>query len=326
MIQCIIEQSYLNIELLVIDDAPAIATHDMVAKYANKHSYIKYVPRNRVPKGAQTCRNTGLQMATGEYVCFFDDDDYIPNACIKARVNAMMQHPESDFCVFPSMSFVSDVANCTPFIGISTGEDPLISFLNGRYQFVVWTNMYRKQSLYNVSWDENVLLFQDFDFCLSTLVCGLKYRFIEDYEASYYYRSDYNDSTICSKQVTREKFESTLYLFHKVLSLLDVKGLHKYRKYFHGFIIMYYKQIFVDNNKLLDDYLSFLQNEHLGHISLRLKLISSMFLFCGIQNKNVIRRLMYLFFFSDTLLPVIRQKRKQKVKFIVHKLKTIVLN
>jgi len=76
-IKSIISQSYKDIEIIVIDDSPEDyplrdAVKNMVSKY-EEHN-IKYIQHD-TPKGACAARNSGIEIAQGEYVGFLDDDD-----------------------------------------------------------------------------------------------------------------------------------------------------------------------------------------------------------------------------------------------------------
>ena len=77
-IYSVIEQTYKEWELIVIDDSPndwplRIEVGNTVKKYADSYN-IKYIPNER-NCGACYSRNIGLQRAKGEYIAYLDDDD-----------------------------------------------------------------------------------------------------------------------------------------------------------------------------------------------------------------------------------------------------------
>lgn len=76
-IQSILNQTYPNIEIIVVDDSPGdfefrSMVKDMVNSLANDK--IRYV-EHETNKGACAARNTGINISAGEYLAFLDDDD-----------------------------------------------------------------------------------------------------------------------------------------------------------------------------------------------------------------------------------------------------------
>ena len=104
MMDSILANSFADWELIAVDDGSDESTLSMLADYASNDNRIHFVSRNRNPKGAQICRNMGLEMARGKYVVFFDSDDYVAPYCLQQRVELMEEKQELDFMVFPSGS------------------------------------------------------------------------------------------------------------------------------------------------------------------------------------------------------------------------------
>jgi len=72
-IESVLQQSYQNIEIIVVDDASTDDTEKVVRSF--KDSRIIYI-KNRERQGPNFCRNVGLKKASGKYIAFLDDDDY----------------------------------------------------------------------------------------------------------------------------------------------------------------------------------------------------------------------------------------------------------
>lgn len=73
-------QTYQNIEILLIDDGSKDSSGIICDEYANKDSRIKVIHQEN--KGLSGARNTGLDEATGEYIMFLDSDDTLKkDAC-----------------------------------------------------------------------------------------------------------------------------------------------------------------------------------------------------------------------------------------------------
>lgn len=68
----VINQTYKNIEILVVDDASGDDTEKAVKSITD--SRLKYICHEK-NRGLATTRNTGIKNSTGEYITFIDDDD-----------------------------------------------------------------------------------------------------------------------------------------------------------------------------------------------------------------------------------------------------------
>lgn len=71
-IESVLEQTYSNWELIIIDDGSTDNTLDVVENYADER--IKYIYQENAERSA--ARNNGIRHANGEYICFLDSDDY----------------------------------------------------------------------------------------------------------------------------------------------------------------------------------------------------------------------------------------------------------
>ncbi len=73
-VRSIKEQTYKQIEIIVIDDCSSDNTMEVMKKLAKENSNIKYI-RNRSNKGAAYSRNRGILRSKGGFVAFLDSDD-----------------------------------------------------------------------------------------------------------------------------------------------------------------------------------------------------------------------------------------------------------
>ena len=74
-VDSIIEQTYKNIEIILVDDGSPDNCPEICDDYASKDNRIIVIHKNN--GGLMSARQAGLKAATGEYVCFIDGDDWI---------------------------------------------------------------------------------------------------------------------------------------------------------------------------------------------------------------------------------------------------------
>ncbi len=73
-IRSIIQQSYSNIEYIIVDGLSNDGTHDIIRKYQESiHVYI-----SEKDKGLYDAMNKGMKLATGDYIWFMNAGDHIP--------------------------------------------------------------------------------------------------------------------------------------------------------------------------------------------------------------------------------------------------------
>ena len=72
-IESVLSQTYIDWELIIVDDGCTDNTKDVVSKYGD--SRIKYLDQENAERSA--ARNNGIAHAKGEYVCFLDSDNYM---------------------------------------------------------------------------------------------------------------------------------------------------------------------------------------------------------------------------------------------------------
>lgn len=74
-IECLLQQTYKNVEIIVVNDGSKGKSDEIMATYSDNPK-IKYV-KHDVNKGLFQARLTGASNATGDYITFLDADDYV---------------------------------------------------------------------------------------------------------------------------------------------------------------------------------------------------------------------------------------------------------
>ncbi len=95
-IKSILNQTYKNFEVIIVDDGSTDNTKDKVYKIGDER--IRYI-RLDTNKGGSNARNIGIQNSVGKYVSFQDSDDYFyPDKLEKQLKNIIKRNSDLDFC------------------------------------------------------------------------------------------------------------------------------------------------------------------------------------------------------------------------------------
>lgn len=99
----VLNQTYNNVEILVVDDndpdsISRKSTEQLMSIYEDD-SRVKYIKHGKNLNGS-AARNTGITHASGEYICFLDDDDLFLKDKIQAQVNCLQNLDDSWGCCY----------------------------------------------------------------------------------------------------------------------------------------------------------------------------------------------------------------------------------
>ncbi|MGG1572268.1 bifunctional glycosyltransferase/CDP-glycerol:glycerophosphate glycerophosphotransferase [Fictibacillus sp. NRS-1165] len=87
----VINQTYPNLEILLINDGSDKPCRKVIMEYAKKDDRISVI-HSTERKGVGAARNAGLDTATGDYVYFLDSDDYLPLTTIQLLTESIGQY------------------------------------------------------------------------------------------------------------------------------------------------------------------------------------------------------------------------------------------
>lgn len=87
-VESVLNQTYSNLEVIVVSDGSTDATEDIVKRYSNSDSRVRFIGYSPA-KGGNVARNTGIEASKGDYIAFLDDDDeWLPEK-LQKQVNLL---------------------------------------------------------------------------------------------------------------------------------------------------------------------------------------------------------------------------------------------
>ena len=87
----------------MVDDGSTDDTYNQLLELQKNNPVLKIVVKHQENGGVSVARNTGLKIATGKYISFFDCDDYIS----KNYLDILKNNMDRDFDIFVFQSLLS---------------------------------------------------------------------------------------------------------------------------------------------------------------------------------------------------------------------------
>lgn len=106
-IQSIIQQSYDDLEIILVDDGSPDRCGSIADAYMEQDDRIQVIHQKN--QGLSAARNTGLKKATGEYVAFVDSDDYLDINMYKMLVKEITNNEDIIICNYDRVDAYSNL-------------------------------------------------------------------------------------------------------------------------------------------------------------------------------------------------------------------------
>ena len=145
-IKSIVNQSYKNLEIILVDDGSPDNCPQMCDEWAEKDNRIKVI--HKLNDGLANARNTGIEACTGDYVMFTDSDDYIELDMVEFLLNL-------------SVKYNADVSRCGFYYNYDNGnqktdgndytvkllekDDRIIELVTTGFCGTVWNKLYKRE-------------------------------------------------------------------------------------------------------------------------------------------------------------------------------------
>lgn len=143
-ISSVLNQTFQNFELLIVDDCSTDNTVELINKYIKLNKNVKLF-RHSKNSSSHAARMTGVKNAKGKYVLFLDGDDFFFVDALEKLNNELITKKEFDVCEF---SYVSRPDNKVNVPEPWNGSKPRIDYYKSASPKVnVWNKLYKTELL-----------------------------------------------------------------------------------------------------------------------------------------------------------------------------------
>lgn len=225
-IESVLNQTYKNIEIIVVDDGSTDGTIDYLENFEGKIQLCKGSHH-----GACSARNIGAKIAKGRFLLFLDSDDLLKEDTIELLTKRAIQLGRGNL-IGSSWKRLHQQDDTWQMAPSGLNESPpnldfIKGWISGWYippAGILWHIADFEQT---GGWDESLTANQDGDLILRALLNGLKISIVK--EAEVYYRFHGANKTSISNLRSIDKLESRIKVLKKVEDQLKENGeLEKY--------------------------------------------------------------------------------------------------
>ena len=192
-VDSILNQTYKNLEVILIENGSEDNSLQMCRDYAEKDSRIRVLSLQT--SGISKARNAGLQCKTGEYFTFVDSDDYIESDMIeKLLAEAEKTQADMTFCCYRNIKSNGEIFDAEEkrLENVVLHKEIKYLFLVGtsdHVMTVVWRILYKSSVFDGLLFNEDMSFSEDEDFLFNALAIAEKTSLIAEnlYNYTYFY-------------------------------------------------------------------------------------------------------------------------------------------
>ena len=246
-ISSILEQTYCNYEIIIVNDG---STDDSLKKcmdYENKYNNIKLI--SIVNSGPSKARNVAMKVAKGDLYYFIDSDDKIATDLLEIMVNRLL-NDNSDIVICDYYKWNASLESVNYNIKYLNNNEEGITLLSKRIiDDFLWNKIFRKKIFDGICFDEKLYVYEDMDVMHLLFERASKISYIN--KNLYYYRQRKDSS------VNNLDFNKKMNFFlvqEKRYSYLSSKYERIEKFLFHSLVValMSVYKYAIQNNELED--------------------------------------------------------------------------
>ena len=167
-VESVVNQTYKNLEIILVDDGSPDTCPQICDKWAEKDKRIIAVHKEN--GGVSTARNAGLKIAKGDYIGFIDGDDYAESDWAEFLLNLVLEYDADISRCSYSFDYCGREENKTNEVSDKivtfNSRDEILETLvpSGFKSRVLWNKLYKKEILDGVKFNPSLRYCEDTAF------------------------------------------------------------------------------------------------------------------------------------------------------------------
>lgn len=218
-LESVVNQTYKDIEIIVIDDNSNDNTEEVVREYIKRYNFIKYIKHN-INKGGSSARNTGIKAAKGDFIAFLDSDDEWDLNKLE-KVHDIFSKDKSIKLVYSDIYLIDEKSRKRVVDIKEKWDDPYLGLLQRNIIGGTSSIVISKDVIKNVGFFKDGLpSCQDWDFYIDIAKSNKIYS-IKEPLTSYYIHLDSISGNL------NRVIDGHKYILEKVSNLVDMDNKYK---------------------------------------------------------------------------------------------------
>lgn len=261
----IVNQTYKELEIILVDDASEDNSMQICEEYANMDDRIKIIHSTQ-NLGVSYTRNKGLDVAKGEYIAFVDADDAIEKNFIEVMYESCQKYNSKLCAVNVNYCYEKNIRRPLKMNNMVANQREYCQLLITSVKGFTCNKLYHKSLVKNVRFDEDISVCEDLLFNIRVLKNVNNIVIVSQYLYNYFqkeykiYNREYNDKKISELYAFDRIIEEISCYFPEALSLYKYEYLYmaieqknqykhsknrdiKIKKKIDNSVKMYYKEI-----------------------------------------------------------------------------------
>lgn len=225
-IDTVLRQSHYNLEIILVDDGSSDASGIICDEYAQKDKRIKVIHKKN--EGVSVARNIGIDMATGEYVCFSDADDFLQLDYVEYLLKMVLDNgadiavTTDCFATFLGNELPADSSDASQVLG---SRDAAAAILYYHIPIGCYSKIFKRNLLSDkIRFDSRLSVGEGFNFNVKAFLSANKV--VVSKRRIYYYRR--NNPASCMTKFKLEKCNTALYAIQMIKENLITKSDYLY--------------------------------------------------------------------------------------------------
>ena len=183
-IRSVTNQTYSNIELIVVDDGSSDGSVELLSRLRDELDFTFVSQSN---SGVCKTLNRGIQeFSKGELICTFASDDYFYPLKVEKQVHALQANLKSEYCFTQATEFDSDTAKELRVFPKKNFSGDVLNRVALRQPYAAGSIMFTRRLYDHVGGFAESLKYEDWDFSIR---CAAATQFTGVIEPLFYYRS-----------------------------------------------------------------------------------------------------------------------------------------
>lgn len=175
----VVAQTYQNWECIVVDDGSTDNTDGLMEDFIARDSRFNYYHRPLFKvKGANACRNHGLDLSQGDYIVFFDSDDLMKSNHLGVKISNILKY-DCDYIITKTECFNKKNTEIKIYEGLKTEKITPHNYIVRKVNWLTLDTCIKSEVAKSIRFNENLQSGQEYNYFAKLTYVSTDAKFID---------------------------------------------------------------------------------------------------------------------------------------------------